>query len=85
MLNVEVMNMFSYMLLYRLAGIIVWFKNVVRYLRGDKLHIDIYPDGDGYKASAFDGYYGVYNNYGSTPEQAKEMALYKLKKLHAKG
>jgi hypothetical protein len=37
---------------------------------------------DTFIAIAFDGKYGVYHNYGSTPEQAKEMALWKLKKCY---
>jgi hypothetical protein len=44
--------------------------------------VDIRTSEDTYIASAFDGTYGVYNNYGSTPEKAKEMALWNLKKCY---
>jgi hypothetical protein len=68
---------------YKLANLIVKLKSSYRqFFRKGEIELDVYPSGEGYKASAFDGKYGVYNNYGSTPEMAKEMALYKLKKCY---
>jgi hypothetical protein len=52
-------------------------------LLGEKLEINVYRiDEDTYSCSIFDGKCGVYNNYGSTPEKAKEMALWKLKRCY---
>jgi hypothetical protein len=50
-------------------------------LNKDKIVVKIIIIHEGlYSAMAFDGIYGVYNCYGTTPEMAKEMALLKLKK-----
>jgi hypothetical protein len=39
---------------------------------------------DTYVAIASDGKFTVYHNYGSTPEHAKEIALWNLKKCYEK-
>lgn len=38
--------------------------------------------GDTYKAMATDGKTAVWNCYGSTPEAAKEMALYRMRRAY---
>jgi hypothetical protein len=50
------------------------------YYRRGKVRYRVFDYGDTYCASASNGNTAVHNCYGSTPEQAKEMALFKLKK-----
>lgn len=53
-----------------------------RVFKMNRVKVNVYPRGeDSFVAHAFDGTYGVYNNYGSTPEKAKEMALWAVKKV----
>jgi phage terminase large subunit len=66
--------------------IIVFVRIIIRIFRPNWVDIVVIRTAeDTYVASAFDGTYGVYNNYGSTPEAAKEMALWNLKKWYKDG
>jgi hypothetical protein len=49
------------------------------YLRGKTKYV-VHDYGSTFNASASNGKITVYNCYGGTPEQAKEMAAFKLKK-----
>jgi hypothetical protein len=54
------------------------FKNI---LNRDSIKVKIIIVHEGlYSAMAFDGVYGVYNCYGTTPEKAREIALLRLKR-----
>lgn len=60
-----------------------WIKNAwdwFWYYRRGKIRFYVWDLGDTYNVSASNGKMIVYNCYGSTPESAKEMALYRLKK-----
>jgi hypothetical protein len=48
------------------------------YHRRGKVSVRVFDFGDTYMATASDGETTVWNCYGSTPEQAKEMALWRL-------
>lgn len=48
------------------------------YFRRGKIKYKVWDFGDTYCATASDGKRTVINCYGSTPEQAKEMALYRI-------
>jgi phage terminase large subunit len=64
--------------------IIVFVRTTIRIFRPNWIDIVVIRTAeDTYIASAFDGTYGVYNNYGSTHEKAKEMALWNLKNCYA--
>jgi phage terminase large subunit len=70
-----------------LRFIYFWFthlaKSIYRFFKPNWIDIVVVRTGeDTYVASAFDGTYGVYNNYGTTSEIAKEMALWNLKKCY---
>jgi hypothetical protein len=64
-----------------------WIHTIRLLLRGSKvitkdgryIVIDFYEQGDCYMAAASTKEYTVWNCYGSTKEQAQEMALFKLK------
>jgi hypothetical protein len=66
-----------------------WIHTVRLFLRGSRLLykdgryiiIDFYNYGDCYMAAASTSSCSVLNCYGSTKEQAQEMALYRLKQL----
>jgi hypothetical protein len=67
--------------------ILIWIldfgKNVYRIFHPNWIDVRVMRmDENTYVALAFDGTYGVYNNYGSTPEAAREMALWNLKKCY---
>ncbi|MEH7157489.1 hypothetical protein [Neobacillus drentensis] len=49
-------------------------------INGRYIVIDFFDYGDGYMAAATSRSCSVWNCYGSTKEQAQEMALFKLKK-----
>jgi hypothetical protein len=71
-------------------NILIWIldfgKNVYRISHPNWIDVRVIrTDENEYVAIAFDGTYGVYNNYGSTPEAAKEMALWNLKKWYKDG
>jgi hypothetical protein len=54
-----------------------------RVFKMNRVEVSVHRRGeDSFVAHAFDGTYGVYNNPGSTPEKAKEMALLQLKKCY---
>ena len=55
-----------------------WF----RYFRRGKVKYKILDLGDTYKASASDGNIAVWNCFGSTPEAAKEMAEFQLRRAY---
>ena len=58
-----------------------WFKEIwdrFWYYRKGNIRYNVWDYGDTYNASASNGQLTVYNYYGSTPEAAKEMALFKL-------
>ncbi|WP_066317025.1 hypothetical protein [Bacillus sp. FJAT-29814] len=50
------------------------------YYRRGKIKYRVLEFGSTFNASASNGIITVYNCYGGTPEQAKEMAAFKLKK-----
>ena len=56
---------------------ICWFF----YYRHGKIKYRVFDYGDTYMATASDGTATVANCYGSTPEDAKRLALYRLKKF----
>ncbi|QIZ08476.1 hypothetical protein HFZ78_18640 [Priestia megaterium] len=58
-----------------LSGLWDWFW----YFHQGKIKYKVFDHGDTYKVMATDGRTAVWNCYGSTPEAAKEMALFKLK------
>jgi hypothetical protein len=67
--------------------IFVWIldfgKNVYRIFHPNWIDIKVMRMvDDTYVAIASDGQFTVYHNYGSTPEQAKEMALWNLKQCY---
>jgi hypothetical protein len=48
-----------------------------------KVKVKVFSYGnETYNAIAFDGKYGVSNCFGTTPEKAKEMAIFRLKKCY---
>jgi hypothetical protein len=49
------------------------------YYRRGRIKYRVWDEGDSYSASASNGNLTVWNCYGSTSKQAKEMALFKLK------
>jgi hypothetical protein len=49
------------------------------YYRRGKIKYVVWDYGDTYMAAASNGHYTVWDCYGSTPEQAKEMATVRLK------
>ncbi|MFJ5716515.1 hypothetical protein [Neobacillus sp. NPDC093127] len=51
------------------------------YFRRGKVRYRVWDHGDTYNAMASNGQMSVYNCHGSTPEQALEMAKYRLKKF----
>jgi hypothetical protein len=53
------------------------------YYRRGKVRYHVWNSGDTFNASAHNGKVSVFNCYGSTPEAAKEMALYRLKEALA--
>ncbi|MEH7749241.1 hypothetical protein V7659_30185 [Neobacillus drentensis] len=57
-----------------LSGLWDWFW----YFRKGKIRYHVFDFGDTYNAMASDGKTAVWNCYGSTPEAAKELALYRL-------
>jgi hypothetical protein len=63
---------------YIFSTIYFKYKNYTKHLKKEKIEIYVFSQGDGYISNAFEGKYGVYNIYGSTPEMAKELALFKL-------
>lgn len=48
------------------------------YYRRGKIKFKVWKLGDTYEVAASNGWETVVNCFGSTPEQAKEMAIYKL-------
>lgn len=52
------------------------------YFRCGKVKYRVLYLGDTYKASASDGKIAVWNCYGSTPEAAKEMANFQLRRAY---
>ena len=60
---------------WRLNAFWDWFW----YFRSGKVRYRVWDYGDSYNAMASNGQMTVYNCYGSTPEQAKEMAKFRLK------
>jgi hypothetical protein len=52
------------------------------YFRRGKIKYRINDFSDTYTAMATDGKTAVWNCYGSTPESAREMALYKLRRAY---
>jgi hypothetical protein len=54
------------------------------YYRHGKVRFHVFDLGDSYNAFASNGNVAVWNCYGSTPEQAKEMAMYRLKQAMEK-
>jgi hypothetical protein len=58
-------------------------KRIYRIFRPNWIDIEVMRMWDDtYVAIASDGHFTVYHNYGSTPEQAREMALWNLKKCY---
>jgi hypothetical protein len=67
--------------------ILVWIldfgKKIYRISHPNWIDIEVMRMWDNtYVAIASDGNFTVYHNYGSTPEQAKEMALWNLKQCY---
>jgi phage terminase large subunit len=63
--------------------IIVFVRIIIRIFKPNWVDIVVIRTAENtYNASAFDGTYGVYNNYGTTHEKAREMALWNLKKCY---
>jgi hypothetical protein len=56
---------------------LTWFL----YYRRGKVKFWVWNDGDSYNASASNGKGTVNNCYGSTPEAAKEVALFRLNQM----
>jgi hypothetical protein len=66
-----------------LVHLIDFAKRIYRVFHPDWIDIQVMRMEDNtYVAIAFDGKYGVYHNYGLTPEAAKEIALWNLKKCY---
>jgi phage terminase large subunit len=66
--------------------IIVFVRIIIRIFRPNWVDVVVIRTAeDTYIASAFDGTYGVYNNYGTTHEKAREIALWNLKKCNEDG
>jgi hypothetical protein len=68
-------------------NILIWildfWKNVYRIFRPNWIDVQVIrTDENEYVAIASDGKFTVYQNYGSTPEAAREMALWNLKKCY---
>jgi len=63
--------------MWRLIDIWDW----LWYYRRGKIRYHVFSNGRSYNAFASNGNISVWNCYGSTKEQAKEMALFKLKKV----
>jgi len=61
---------------WRLNAFWDWFW----YFRRGKIRYRVWEQGDTCKAMASNGKLAVWNCYGSTPEQAKAMAAYRLEK-----
>jgi 3-dehydroquinate dehydratase len=58
-------------------------KKIYRIFHPDWIDIEVIQMYDNtYVTLASDGKYTVYHNYGSTPEQAREMALWNLKQCY---
>jgi hypothetical protein len=66
-------------LLWRIVDIWDWFW----YYRRGKVRYHVFDFGNTYNVFASNGKLSVSNCYGSTPEAAKEMALYRLKEALA--
>jgi phage terminase large subunit len=63
--------------------LIVFVRIIIRIFRPNWVDVVVIRTAeDTYVASAYDGTYGVYNNFGTTHEKAKEMALWNLKKCY---
>lgn len=61
-----------------------WFEELWDWFwwyRKGKIKYRVWNFGDSYSTMATDGIVSVWNCYGSTPKDAKEMALYKLKQI----
>jgi hypothetical protein len=71
-------------LIYYIRFWITYFtKSIYSFFTPNWIDIVVVRTGvDTYVASAFDGTNGVYNNYGSTHDKAKEMALWNLKQCY---
>ncbi|MEY2195745.1 hypothetical protein AB7942_23875 [Neobacillus sp. BF23-41] len=54
------------------------------YFRCGKIKYQVFVHGDEYRVMATDGRTAVWNCYGSTPEAAKEMALYRMRRAYEK-
>ncbi|MBY0099445.1 hypothetical protein [Mesobacillus maritimus] len=52
------------------------------YFRRGKVKYRVLDLGDSYEANASDGNIAVWNCYGSTPEAAKEMAEFQLRRAY---
>lgn len=52
------------------------------YYRRGKPYVRVFDFGNTYMATATDGETTVWNCYGSTPESAKELALWRLRKIN---
>lgn len=57
-----------------------WFWNWVRYYRKGKVIYDVFDYGNTFMAMASDGTVTVVNCYGSTKDDAKKMADWRLQK-----
>lgn len=62
-----------------------YFWDWLLYYRQGKIRYRVYDYGDTYMAMASDGTCTVCNCYGSTPEDAKEIALLRLRKFKERG
>ncbi|CAH2714784.1 hypothetical protein BACCIP111895_01960 [Neobacillus rhizosphaerae] len=54
------------------------------YFRRGKIRYHVFDFGDTYNAMASDGKVAVFHCYGSTPEAAKEMAFYRMRRVYEK-
>jgi hypothetical protein len=55
----------------------------MNYIKREKVKVKVFSYGnETYNAMAFDGKYGVSNCYGTTPEKAKEIAIFMLGKCY---
>jgi hypothetical protein len=63
----------------------VLYKTIARHFRKDKIEFIVYKSNDGYIVHALAGNFSVYDNYGSTPEMAKEMARLRVKQYREDG
>ncbi len=60
-------------------GYVIHFWDWFWYYRRGKIKFTVYDFGDYYNVSASNGRLIVYNAYGSTIEEAKKMALWRLR------